>query len=168
MKTKITLLITAFFVCLTITAQTKVGTVNSELIISKMPQLAKANERIKRYTNKLDSTFQIKVKNYDAKVAEYNKVIKTISEDNKKIKYNELLNLDKDLKMFQENGTKILQVTRDDFMRPLYKKVSEVISQIAKEKGYTQILTTSGNEFAYIDEKFDITKLVLTKLGIKE
>jgi len=168
MKTKITLLITAFFVCLTITAQTKVGTVNSELIISKMPQLAKANERIKRYTNKLDSTFQIKVKNYDAKVAEYNKVIKTISEDNKKIKYNELLNLDKDLKMFQENGTKILQVTRDDFMRPLYKKVSEVISQIAKEKGYTQILTTSGNEFAYIDKKFDITKLVLTKLGIKE
>ena len=168
MKTKITLLITAFFVCLTITAQTKVGTVNSELIISKMPQLAKANERIKRYTNKLDSTFQIKVKNYDAKVAEYNKVIKTISEDNKKIKYNELLNLDKDLKMFQENGTKILQVTRDDFMRPLYKKVSEVISQIAKEKGYTQILTTSGNEFDYIDKKFDITKLVLTKLGIKE
>ena len=46
MKTKITLLITAFFVCLTITAQTKVGTVNSELIISKMPQLAKANETV--------------------------------------------------------------------------------------------------------------------------
>lgn len=168
MKLKTTLIIAILFVGLSINAQSKVGTVNSELIVSKMPQLAKAQERIKKYATKLDSTFQVKVKNYDALVAEYNKVVKTLSEAGKKIKYNELSTLDKDLKKFQENGSKILQIKRGDFMRPLYNRVSEVISQVAKEKGYTQILTTSGNELAYIDEKFDITKLVLAKMGIKE
>ena len=53
-------------------------------------------------------------------------------------------------------------------MRPLYKKTTEIIEEIAKEKGYTQILTVTGNNFAYIDIKHDITKLVLDKLGIKE
>ena len=38
-------------------------------------------------------------------------------------------------------------------MRPLYKRVSDVIILVAKEKGYTQVLTSSGNEFAYLDEK---------------
>jgi len=37
---------------------------------------------------------------------------------------------------------------------------------VAKENGYTQILTITGNEFAYIDSKFDITELVLKNLGI--
>lgn len=168
MKLKITFIIAILSLGLTMNAQTKVGTVNSELIISKMPQLKVAQERVNNYAKKLDSTFNIKVKSYEALVAEYNKASKTISEAGKKIKLNELTILDQDLKKFQENGSKILNLRRGDFMRPLYKKVSDIITQIAKEKGYTQVLTTSGNEFAYIDPKFDITKLVLAKMGIKE
>jgi len=149
-------------------AQTKVGTVNSELIISKMPQLKVTQERVNNYAKKLDSTFKVKVKAYDALVAEYNKTAKTLSEAGKKIKYNELTVLDQDLKKYQQNGTKMIGLKRDNFMRPLYKKVSDMIQKIAKKQGYTQILTTSGNEFGYIDEKYDITKLVLAELGIKE
>jgi outer membrane protein len=52
-------------------------------------------------------------------------------------------------------------------MRPLYSKLSIAIQEVAKENGYTQVLTISGNEFVYIDEKFDITSLVMDKLGIK-
>ena len=69
---------------------------------------------------------------------------------------------------FRQNGTKMMQLQRDENMRPLYKKLSEVIKEVAKANGYTQVLTTNGNQFGYIDEKFDITKLVLDKLGIKE
>jgi outer membrane protein len=48
----------------------------------------------------------------------------------------------------------------------LYTKLSEAISIVSKENGYTQVLTVTGNEFAYIDAKFDITELVLTKLEV--
>ena len=53
-------------------------------------------------------------------------------------------------------------------MRPLYKILNNAINTVAKENGYTQILTTKGNQFAYIDEKFDVTKLVIAELGIQE
>ena len=44
--------------------------------------------------------------------------------------------------------------------------MGDAITVIAQADGYTQILTTSGNEFAY-DEKFDLTQKVMDKLGVK-
>lgn len=168
MKTKITLLIAAFFVCLTITAQTKVGTINREYIVSKMPQLKIAQERIAKYGAKLDSINDSKITKHDAAVKAFNENLKTLSEEDKKTKFTEITTLKQEITQFQKNGTTMIQLRRNDFMRPLYQKVNEVVEEVAKEKGYTQILTLTGNDFAYIDEKFDITKLVLTKLGIKE
>lgn len=75
--------------------------------------------------------------------------------------------MNNDINKFRQNGTKMMQIRREEFMRPLYNKIAETVAQIAKEKGYTQILTVTGNQFAYIDEKHDITKLVLAKLNLK-
>jgi len=49
----------------------------------------------------------------------------------------------------------------------LYKILGEAITEVAKAEGFTQVLTSSGNEFAYIDEAFDITEKVMAKLGVK-
>ncbi|WP_347175046.1 OmpH family outer membrane protein [Polaribacter uvawellassae] len=168
MKTKITLIIATFFVCLTITAQTKVGTVDREFIIAKMPQLKTVQDRISKYGARLDSINKSKITKHDASVKEFNDNIKTLSEADKKIKFTEISKLKQEITQFQQNGTTMMQLRRNDFMRPLYQKVNEVIEGIAKEKGYTQILTVSGNNFAYLDINHDITKLVLAKLGIKE
>ena len=168
MKTKIFLSITILLVGFTLQAQSKVGTVDSEYIISKMPQVIKVQERIAAYGKKLDSTFQSKVKAYDVKVTAYNNDVKTLTEAVKKTRYNELAKMDQDMKKFRQNGVKLMQLRRDDYMRPLYKKLADVIAEVAKKNGYTQILTVTGNQFAYFDEKLDITKLVFAKLGIKE
>ncbi|WKD86542.1 hypothetical protein KCTC32516_01918 [Polaribacter huanghezhanensis] len=168
MKNRITLIIATFFICLTISAQTKVGTVDREYIIAKMPQLKTVQERIKNYGAKLDSINTIKIAKYDATVKVFNDNIKTLPEADKKTKFAEISKLKQEITQFQKNGTTMMQLRRNEFMRPLYQKVNELIEGIAKEKGYTQILTVTGNNFAYIDTKHDITKLVLDKLGIKE
>ena len=168
MKTKITLIIATFFVCFTINSQTKVGTVDREFIIGKMPQLKSVQDRINKYGTKLDSINKVKISLHDATVKKYNENIKTLSEADKKTKFTEITKLKQEIAQFQQNGAKMMQLRRNDFMRPLYKKVTQIIEEIAKEKGYTQILTVTGNNFAYIDIKHDITKLVLEKLDIKE
>ena len=167
MKTKFTLFIAVLFIGFTSNSQTKVGTVDSDYIITKMPQLKIVQERIKNYGAKLDSINNKKISEYDAKVKAYNEAAKTLSEADKKTKYVEIGKLNQDLAKFRENGTKMMQLRKDEFMRPLYKKIAEVTEVVAKENGYTQILTSTGNEFAYIDRKFDITELILKKLGIK-
>ena len=166
MKLKLTLLLAILSLNFATNAQSKVGTVDSDYILSVMPQLKAANERMSSYGAKLDSTFAIKVKEYDAKVDAYNKVEKTLSELDKKKKYEELANLDQDLKKFRQNGTTLMQLRKDELLKPLYNKMAEEIEAVSKANGYTQILTITGNQFAYIDPKFDITDLVIKKLGI--
>ena len=168
MKLKITLLAAMLLSSFAIQAQNKVGTVDSEYVISKMPQLTAVQTRISSYGAKLDSSFSIKVKEYDAKVDAFNKAEKTMTEEVKKTKYTEIAELDQELKKFRQNGAQLMQIRRDELLRPLYKKVTEVIAEVAKANGYSQILTITGNELAYLDTKYDITKLVLAKLGIKE
>ncbi len=168
MKIKITFIIALLFIGFTTNAQTKVGTVDSELILSKMPQLKTVQNRLKNYGAKLDSVNGIKIKAYDDKVKIYNDGAKTFAEPIKKTKLAELSSLNKDIAKFRQNAAKMMQLRREEFLRPLYKKIGDLVTEVAKENGYSQILTLTGNEFAYIDEKFDITKLVLVKLGIKE
>lgn len=166
MKVKIVFL-TAILCTGFLNAQTKVGTVNSDLIIGKMPQMKAVLKRVENYAKQLDSSFQVKAKDYDAKIKAYESTEKTLTDTDKKAKYKEIALLEQDIQKFRQNGSQMLQIRRTEYMRPLYKKLSETIAEIAKANGYTQILTTNGNQFGYIDERYDITKLVLEKLGIK-
>jgi len=147
--------------------QTKVGTIDSEVIVGLMPEGKKIVTLLSAYANRLDSSYQIKVKEYQAKIEAFNKLDPSISDSFKKIKVDEINTLEKELQQNQQNGSKLVQLKRNELMRPLYTKIRKVIAEVAKAESYTQILTTSGNEFAYIDDKFDITQKVMNKLGLK-
>ena len=168
MKTTITLCIAFLTLALSANAQTKLGTVNSDLIISKMPQLKQVQERLAKYGAKLDSINSTKVTSYETLVRAYKDDLPTMNEAAKKIRANEIQLLEEELTKFRKNGNQMMQLRQNEFMAPLYKKMQDIVAQIAKEKKYTQVLTTTGNEFAYIDPAHDITDLVLAELGIKE
>lgn len=152
---------------LTATAQTKVGTINSELIIGLMPETKKVLSLIESYGKRLDSSYQVKFKAYEAKVKDYREKEKGYTDNLRKLKLQQLAKDDQELQQSRANGNRLIQIKRDEVMRPLYIKLKGVIAEICKAEGYTQILTISGNEFAYIDEKHDITQKVMDKLGLK-
>ncbi len=167
MKSKITILFILFLSTISI-AQTKVGTIDSEYIVGLMPETKIVVKRSQAYGAKLDSLFAIKANEYNTKLKNYQDTQKTLSDLMKKTLLSELGDLDKEVKKYRNNGNKLMQLKQNELMRPLYKKLGNAINDIAKQNGYTQILTTTGNQFVYLDEKFDITKLVMNKLGIKE
>mgnify|MGYP000374424680 CR=1 FL=1 len=166
MKSKIIFIFIAFLSTITI-AQSKVGTIDSEYIVALMPETKIVAKMAQTYGAKLDTSFSIKVKKYQAKVDAYKKNEKTLGILAKKTSIKELSDMEIDIKKYQQNGNKLMQLKRNELMRPLYKKLTDAISLVAKAGGYTQILTITGNEFAYLDEKFDITELVMKNLGIK-
>jgi outer membrane protein len=165
MKSKITILFIAFVSTLSI-AQTKVGTINSEYIINIMPQTKIVVEKTQDYGAKLDSSFSIKANEYQGKIDDFRKNEAEYGELMKKTLVNEITLLEEEMKKYQENGNKLMQLRQNELMRPLYKVLNDAIEIVSKENKYTQILTTTGNQFAYLDEKFDITQLVMDKLGI--
>lgn len=167
MKSKIVLLLVAFLSTVSI-AQTKVGTIDSEYIVGLMPEVKIVLEKSQAYGAKLDSSFTIKLNTFQTKLKTFQDNQETMTDLMKKTKGQELSELDADIKKYQENGTKLMQLRSNELMRPIYSKLNKVIEEVSKANGYTQVLTVTGNQFAYIDSKFDITNLVMAKLGIKE
>jgi outer membrane protein len=167
MKLKIIGICIAFLSTFAI-AQTKVGTIDSDYIVNLMPEGQIVVKRSQNYGLKLDSSFSIKLKEFQAKVDNFKKNETILGVLAKKTAVKEITELEAEVKKYQENGQKLMQLKREELMRPLYKKLSDAIKEVAKANNYTQILTITGNQFAYIDNKFDITELVMDKLNIKK
>ena len=117
--------------------------------------------------NKQLQSFDLAISDYNSKVTAFQKLDPSLSDNFKKVKIEEINELEQDLQKSQQNGNSLISLKKDQLMNPLYQILGEAITEIAKAEGFTQVLTSSGNEFAYIDGAFDITEKVMAKLGLK-
>jgi outer membrane protein len=159
----------AFVTLFTLTsiAQTKVGTVDTDFALSKMPELIKFQEDLEVYNKGLQNQLKNKIDNYENvfKVAEAQ--YPTMSLDEKKTKEEELKGLENDIEKFRNNGSQLVKLKEGELLTPLYKKIGDTVALVAKELGYTQILNIGNNSnLAYIDPAHDITIKVLAKMGV--
>lgn len=164
MKT-ITTSLLFLFVSIATFAQTKVGTVDSDYILASMPELTEVQTNIETYGGELDSQFKEMVTNYQGKVNEFQSLTDTISDADRKAKQDVIVGIEQDIQKFRQNSQQLIQIRRDELMRPLYTKIGSAIDTVAKKQGYTQVLTL-GNAVAYFDPAHDITQAVAKNLEI--
>ncbi len=156
-----------FITSLSVQAQTKVGTIDAEFILSQMPEALTVDESLKTYNTKLQEDLQATVKKYENLVANYQTNSTTFTEDEKTTKESEIIGLENDIKSFRQKASTLMQIKRNELTQPLYLKIDEAMRLIVAEQNYTQIFNTSINGMAYADEKYDITEAVMKKLGIE-
>lgn len=163
-------ILSTFLVLLTAVAfsQTKVGTVDADFILSKMPELAQANEELKNYNLDLEKQLKAKIDVYENTLAAAQTAFEGMTDGDKQKKQEELSGLETDIKQFQANGTQLVQLKQSEVVQPLYKKIGEEVAKYCKANGFTQILTVgNNNNLAYIDPAFDITTAVMAQMGLK-
>jgi len=122
MKLKITILFITFLSSIAI-GQTKVGTIDNDYIINIMPEAKIVVERSQEYGARLDSSFSIKMRDYQDRVKDFRDKEKELGELMKKVLIEELTALEQEVKQFQENGKQLMQLKQNELMRPLYKKL---------------------------------------------
>ncbi len=157
--------IAVFFIGLTTIAQSKVGAVDIDYILSKMPELTNVQEQVDIYGKKLDADLNKKVEEYKKLAEEYKTGEATFTDAQKKEKQTAIINLETDIQKFQQNGVKLMDIKRNEYLQPLYKKIGEALDKVAKAQGYTQVMQTTG-DMVYLDPNFDLTVAILTELGI--
>ena len=163
----ILLALAIFITSLSVQAQTKVGTIDAEFILSQMPEAITVDESLKTYNTKLQEDLQTTVKKYEDLVANYQTNSTTFTEEEKTTKESEIIGLENDIKSFRQKASTLMQIRRNELTQPLYLKIDEAMRLIVAEQNYTQIFNTSINGMAYADEKYDITEAVMKKLGIE-
>ena len=165
MKKIIVLLFTAI-ISISLNAQSKTGTIDSEYILSQMPELAKVEEDLKTYNKKLEDELKVKVDNYQAKVKEYQEKVASFTDPMKKTKQEEIINMENEIAKFRQNGAQLVQIEQNRLLQPLYQKIGQALEEVAKAEKYTQVFTITTSGLAYVDPNYDLTKKVAAKLGI--
>ena len=84
----------------------------------------------------------------------------------KKEKQDAILLMEDGINKFRNNGAKLIDIKRDELFRPLYKKIGAALQIVAEAQGYTLIMQTNES-MVYIDATTDVTRSVLTQLGIE-
>ena len=149
----------------------KVGYADTEYILSQLPEAKKVESDLQAHGAQLEAQLKAKADEYERKMTDLRtngaKWVDAVVQD----KQQELQNLQVAFQKFQQDAETSFTKKQNDLMSPLYAKVSTAIDATAKENGYSFILTINaagggGQVLLYKDEQYDISKLVLKKMGV--
>lgn len=153
------------FICVSGFAQSKVGTIDVDYILSKMPELENVQKEIKTYSETLDVDLNKKLTAYNEAVKTYQAGEATFTEAEKNEKRQAITSMEEDIAKFQQNGTKLMGIKQDNALKPLYAKIGEALDKIAKAENYTQVMQLD-EKIVFLDSDYDLTVAVLKELGI--
>jgi outer membrane protein len=169
MKTlKITLLMLVVISTTAMAQKTsKVGHINSNELLTAMPERNLVQEEIKEYANQLKVTLDAMSKEYETKVGEFQSKQDVMTDVIKNNKIKEITDLEKRITEFQQTAEADLQKKEQELLQPIIDKAKTAINDVAKENGYTYVLDSSVGVVLYSVDGDDILPKVKKKLGIE-
>ena len=172
MKNLVKLIIIALFLFsgTTVNAQNyKFGHINSQELLSIMPERDSAEAKIQLYAKKLESQLEIMNVEYNNKLNDYVENRDNLAPLVKQTKEQELNEIQKRIQDFTANAEQELQQQNAQLIQPIILKAEKAIKDVAKENGFTYIFDLSRGSVIYFSEQSeDILPLVKKKLGLEE
>ena len=162
---KLFLPLVVFFVSMSAIAQSKVGTIDSDLVISSLTEMNTVQKELEAYGADLDRQFKELVAKYQSAVTAYQEAEATATEEDKKKKQEEIVGMEQDIQRFRQNSQGLIQIKQNELMQPLYQKVGQALNDVAREQNFSQVLTLNTG-VAYFDPAMDLTEAVAKKLGV--
>ncbi|MES1223149.1 MAG: OmpH family outer membrane protein [Bacteroidota bacterium] len=150
-----------------VVAQNKIGHIRPDDIIGLMPERGKIDTLLKKFQeDSLNTTLTSLVQEYGYKDSLLNKTdtSKMPAAVKSQIRQ-ELENLAYQVQNWQSISQQVMQNKQAQMYQPIYKKVSDAINAVAKEKGYGYVLTSEALIVAPPAD--DLLPAVAAKLGIK-
>lgn len=146
----------------------KFGYVNSDALITEMPEVKQADAKLETLQKQLQKQGQQKLQNLQAKAQELQRKEKQgeIAPKNLQAEAEKLKQEEMELGQFEQDMQQQIMQKRQELYQPILDRVNGVIQEVAKEKGYTYIFDASTGVILYADESTDVTELVKAKLSL--
>ncbi|MCW8896506.1 MAG: OmpH family outer membrane protein [Flavobacteriales bacterium] len=144
----------------------KIGHINSNELLSAMPERETIQKDIEDYAAQLTTTMDAMRKEYESKVADFQSKQEVMSDIIRENKIKEITDLEKRITEFQKTAQADLQKKEEKLLQPIIDKAKQAIDDVAKENNYTYVLDSSMGVVLYSIESDDILPLVKKKLGI--
>lgn len=149
-------------------AQTKIGYINTDELISLMPEAAKVDSQLREYQLSLQQQGQTLSIEADQKRDQYYKDSANLSASMKEIRVGELVKLYTRVQGYDQEAQQQASQYAQTKIGPVRERALEAIKTVAKEKGYTYVLDESTNAILVAPPGDDLLSAVKAKLGIKD
>ena len=156
---------TLMFLTLNLSAQSKVAHIDTQKLISEMPEVIAAQKQLeqleKTYSTEIENTykeFQTKAQTYSADAANQTDVTN-------QARQKELQGMEQNIQQYQQTAAQDIQQKQQDLLRPLIEKARAAIQKVAKAQGFDYVIdATPGGALILFDGK-DLMAEVKTELG---
>jgi outer membrane protein len=167
---KISFLLVAFFaLSLNVSAQ-KYGYVNSDLILSEVPEFKQMEPQLESLQKVLQKKGQKMVEDLqrEAAAAEAQVQKGELSPVQQEAKQKELQEKQSKIMEFEQTMQQQLLAKRNELLEPILVKINDAISAVAKAEGYTMLFNGSPGAgiLLYADDAQDATTAVKSHLGL--
>ena len=147
----------------------KFGWVDSEFIMAKMPEYAKAQQELSALSDTWQKEIEAQQKDLDKMYHNYTAEEVVLTEAMKKKRQDEILKKEQDLKAYRNKQFGYegqLFKKRQELNKPVQDKVFEAVEKVAKKKQLAVIFDKSGDAtMLYTNPAHDYTEFVLEELG---
>lgn len=146
----------------------KFGYLSSGELISLMPEAAKADSAVDKYTAELDALGQQMYAEYQKKTQDAQAKSKTMTEAELDVVGRELADLEKRITDFQQTAQDKIGAKKDKLYAPILQKANEAIKSVAKANGYTYIFDSGAGSILYAEDSDNILPLVKAYLKLPD
>jgi outer membrane protein len=147
-------------------AQTKIGTISLAELVPNMPEYKKADTAMNEFQTALNQQYQDLVNEYQQQQTMLSsKDTSKYTAAQLEIKRKDLGDLLQKLQNFQTTAEQMRSQKNQELLAPITKKAQDAIQAVAKENGYTYII--SKDQLLVSPPADDILPLVKKKLGLK-
>jgi outer membrane protein len=168
MKKLITLLACGILMSGFVFAQSpKIGYLNSNELLSLMPERAKADTALQKYAKTFSDELEAMQKDLQNKIQTYQSQEKTMTDAIKEVKQKEIQDLQSRMESLQQSAQEKVSEKKQELYSPILDKADKAIKDVAKEKGYDYILDAGQGAILYAKDGDNILPLVKAKLGLK-
>lgn len=150
-------------------APLKLGYVDSQVILTQLPEAIKAQGDLEALTNKWTAQADSMTKDLQDSYADYQKQQGTMKEDKKKQTEQTIVAKQQEIEAFKRQkfaqGQGDIYKENEKIFAPIKEKIYKAISEVAKKEGMSFVFDKTGDVILlYADSSFDITYQVLDLL----
>lgn len=146
----------------------KFGHINSQEVLSLMPERDSAFQELKEYSQMLQKEMEAMQVEYNTKVQAYMEKQEAYSDLVRQSKEAELQEMQRRVQEFQQTAQKDYSQKESEIMQPIMQKAEEAIKVVGEQNGFIYIFDISAGAVVYKSaQSIDVLPLVKKELGIQ-
>jgi outer membrane protein len=144
----------------------KFGHVNTQDLISAMPDMDSAQIKLEAFAKDLQANMETMQVDLNKQIEAYQKDEKTLSDLVRQTRLGEIQDKQQRMQAYEQQAQQEVSKKQNELMQPIIARAKKAIEDVGKENGFTMIFEVNALQFMSTDVQ-DVMPLVKAKLGIK-